>query len=267
MSMSRRVEAMNGKRAGRESAGHPRRAALLLAVLSAGSVLVAGAPNAASQETGPRGAAGGPTTAEILEKFDRAQRETSTLVAGFTEEKNLRLLARSRVSRGRFYYNRPNQVRWEYDDPERKVYIITEDHYIAYFPAEKRAENVDLAKFVGKRVFRLLAVGQSSRDLAHSYDIARVVDGSLADAYLLVLTPRRERVRERLAMLRVWIDAGTFLPRRVAYDEPDGDSTVLTFHDPRPNIGLEERQFTIDLPKDVLVSSTYNGLSLGQGAF
>jgi outer membrane lipoprotein-sorting protein len=72
-------------------------------------------------------------------------------------------------------------------------------------------------------------------------------------------------VRERLAVLRIWIDAGTFLPRRIAYEEQDGDSTVLTFHDVRPNVDLAARRFSVDLPADVLISSTFNGLSLAQG--
>lgn len=258
---------------GRAPGGCRRAGAAVL--LTATLPILAGAPSAAAREAGsptaiPREAgapagAGGHTTAEILERFDRAQQETTTLVARFTEEKNLRLLARPRVSQGRFYFNRPNQVRWEYEDPDRKVFVITEDHYVAYFPVEKRAENVDIKRFVGKRLFRFLAVGQSSKDLARYYDIARVIDGSLENTHLLVLTPRRERVRERLAVLRIWVDAETFLPRRVAYEEPDGDSTVLTFRDLQPNVSLAAQKFRVDLPPDVLISPTFNGLALGQG--
>jgi outer membrane lipoprotein carrier protein len=209
----------------------------------------------------------GPNTAEILERFDRTQQETTTLVARFIEEKHLRLLARPSVSRGRFFFNRPNQVRWEYDDPERKVFVITEDRYVAYYPTEKKAEDVDIKRFVGKRLFRFLALGQSSGELARYYNIARAVDGSMPGTYLLVLTPRRERVRERLAVLRIWIDSGTFLPHRIVYEEPDGDYTVFTFEDARANIDLPERQFRVDLPSDVQISSTFNGLGRGVSGF
>jgi outer membrane lipoprotein carrier protein len=241
------------------------RPASLVTVLAGALLLVAQAHAAAPRELRAQEGDRGRTTAEILERFDRAQQETTTLVAGFTEEKKLQVLARPLVSRGRFYYNRPNQVRWEYEDPERRVFVITENSYTAYFPAEKRAENVEIKQFVGKRLFRFLAVGQSIRELAKYYDVARVTNGSLEGAHLLVLTPGRRRVRERLAALRIWIDAGTFLPRRIAYEEPDGDSTVLTFHDPRANVELAARQFRVDLPPDVMVSSSFNGLSLAQG--
>ncbi len=239
---------------------------IVVLAMPGGLGVAAPAPEAltASPETRAEPGAHAPTTAEILERFDRAQRETVTLVARFTEEKSLRLLARPVVSHGRFFYTRPNQVRWEYEAPERRVFVITESSYVAYFPTEKRAENVEIKKFIGKRLFRFLAVGQSTQDLAKYYNIARLVDGTTRDSYLMVLTPRRERVREHLAVLRIWVDAGTFLPRRVTYEEPDGDSTSLTFEDLRPNVDLPERAFRVDLPSDVLISSTFNGLGLGQ---
>lgn len=241
------------------------RPAIFVTVLTGALLLAARAHAAAPRDLRAQEGDRGPTTAEILERFDRAQQETATLVAAFTEEKKLEVLARPLVSRGRFYYSRPNQVRWEYEDPERRVFVITESSYTAYFPAEKRAENVEIKQFVGKRLFRFLAVGQSSRELARYYDIARVIDGSVKGTHLLVLTPGRRRVRERLASLRIWIDAGTFLPRRIAYEEPNGDSTVLTFHDLRPNVDLAARQFRVDLPLDVMVSSSFSGLGLAQG--
>jgi len=227
-------------------------------------VLSAGRLDAAPREAQRQAEDAGLTTPEILERFDRVQEETATLISRFTEEKNLKLLARPLVSRGRFLYSRPNQVRWEYEHPERKVFVVTENSYTAYYPEEKRAENLEIRKFVGKRLFRLLAVGQSSQDLSRYYNIARVIDGSLEGTYLLVLTPARERVRERLAVLRIWIDAGTFLPRRVAYEEPDGDSTVLTFHDSQPNVDLAASQFKVDLPSDILISGPFNGWGLAR---
>lgn len=230
------------------------------------TIVVLAMPGALGVATAAPEAAGvhAPTTAEILERFDRAQQETTTLVASFTEEKSLKILARPVVSHGRFFYTRPNQVRWEYETPERRVFVITENSYVAYFPTEKRAENVEIKKFVGKRLFRFLAVGQSTQDLAKYYNIARVVDGTTQGSYLLVLTPRRVRVREHLAVLRLWVDADTFLPRRVVYEEPDGDSTSLAFEDLRPNVDLPAAAFRVELPSDVLISSNFNGLGLGQ---
>ena len=205
-----------------------------------------------------------PTLEWILRRFDARQKETITLVASFTEQKDLKLLARPVISRGKFYYHRPNQVRWEYLGPDRKVFVITESVYLAYYPSLKRAEEVPIKKFVGKRLFRFLGVGQSIDDLARYYDFELAPESGIEGTHLLILTPRKKRMRERVAEMKIWVDAETFLPRQLAYVESDGDSTLLSFDDIRANTEVEARQFRIVLPRDVVVSQTFNGFSLGQ---
>src|SRR6266571_4659454 len=223
-------------------------------------------PDNAHNSAAPSDVQATPVLARILQAFDRAQIETSTLVAAFTEKKELKLLARPVLSRGELYYNRPNQVRWEYVEPDHKVFVITEDMYVAYYPALKRAEEVPIKKFVGKRLFRFIGLGQSIEELGKYYDI-RLAPSDIKETHLLLLTPRKKRVRDHVAEMKIWVDAATFLPRQLQYLEADGDSTLLTFHDIRVNEKVASAQFRIELPKDVVVSETFNGFSLGQQSF
>lgn len=248
-------------------------AALALVALVACPFLLSAAAGDEPSKAGAVPAAARPGAADdsmlgrILEAFDRAQRETTTLVAGFTEKKDLRLLARPVLSRGEFYYNRPNQVRWEYLDPDRKVFVITEDMYIAYYPALKRAEEVPIKKFVGRRLFRFLGLGQSIEELGKYYEFRLAPQSDLKDTHLLVLVPRKRKLAERVSEMKIWVDAASFLPRQLQYVESDGDSTVLTFHDIRTNVEVAADRFRLDLPKDVVVSESFNGFSLGEQSF
>ncbi len=208
-----------------------------------------------------------PTLARILEQFDLKQTETTTLVASFTERKELKLLAKPIVSRGAFYYNRPNQVRWEYLEPDSKVFVITESMYLAYYPALKRAEEVPIKKFVGKRLFRFLGVGQSIGDLRKYYDFQLEPKSDISDTYLLRLIPRKKSLRDHVAEMKIWVDRSSFLPRQLEYLEADGDSTLLSFQDMKVNVQVSVDRFRIDLPKDVVVSQQFNGFSLGQQSF
>jgi len=243
-------------------------------LVSLGLALAANAPGmvtASSEDADDRdahkaGRSADPMLARILDAFDRKQKETTTLVAGFSERKDLKLLAKPVLSRGEFFYNRPNQVRWEYLEPDRKVFVITESMYVAYYPALKRAEEVPIKKFVGKRLFRFIGLGQSIEELGKYYDI-RLAPSDIKETHLLLLTPRKKRVRDHVAEMKIWVDAATFLPRQLQYLEADGDSTLLTFHDIRVNEKVASAQFRIELPKDVVVSETFNGFSLGQQSF
>ena len=48
----------------------------------------------------------------------------SSLQADFVQTKHLKLLKRPIVSRGKLYYRRPSQVRWEYTSPIRSIVIM-----------------------------------------------------------------------------------------------------------------------------------------------
>jgi outer membrane lipoprotein-sorting protein len=208
-----------------------------------------------------------PTLARILEQWDKRQQETTTLVATFTERKELNLLAKPVISKGEFFYMRPNRVRWEYTEPEHKVFVITEDLYTAYYPALKRAEEVPIKKFVGKRLFRFLGVGQKIGDLARYYDFSLAPQSDVKGTHLLHLTPRKRTVRDRVSEMKIWVDDATFLPRQLQYVESDGDTTLLTFEGMQSNVEVAQSRFKVDLPGDVAVSQTFNGFALGQQSF
>ena len=238
--------------------------ALLCIPASPAGALAAGSVD---EGTGEPAGNSAPTLEFVLKQFDIKQQATGTLIASFTERKDLSLLEKPVISHGEFFYTRPNQVRWEYLDPDRKVFVITENKYTVYYPALKRAEEVPIKKFVGRRLFRFLGVGQSIEDLGKYYEFALAPKSDLRGTHLLLLTPRKKRLRERVAEMKIWVDAESFLPRQLQYVEADGDTTLLSFADMRANVEVSAHRFRIDLPHDVVVSQTFNGFSLGQRSF
>jgi outer membrane lipoprotein carrier protein len=236
-----------------------RRIAIVLTLLASAAALHPAAPGAPADPTGspPPGLTG------LLERFDATQRATRTLTATFTERKSLRLLAKPVLSQGNFFFSKPGRIKWEYTEPEPRVFLITEDHYLAYYPARKKAEEVPLSKFAGRRVFRVFGIGQTAEDLSKFFEISLADPGPEPRAHLLILTPRRQRVKDRLEVVRFWVDAESFLPRRLEYVESDGDSTTLTFHDIRINPEIADARFTVNLPQDVQITNTFSGFSGG----
>ncbi|HKQ98164.1 MAG TPA: outer membrane lipoprotein carrier protein LolA [Candidatus Polarisedimenticolia bacterium] len=215
------------------------------------------------------GAAAPSTTelAQVLAAFDAAQQRTTSIVAEFTEEKNISLLAKPVVARGVFTFQRPNHVRWEYRDPETRLYVITEQQYVAYIPSQKKAEEVPISRFLGKRLFRFIGLGQSIADLETLYDFRLEPESDLPGTHLLVLTPHKKRVQDKVAEIRIWVDRTNSLPRRFRYLEADGDSTTLTFRDSKANVEVAAGSFDVTIPSGVAVTNTFNGFALGGGAF
>jgi outer membrane lipoprotein-sorting protein len=198
---------------------------------------------------------------ELLQKFNERQQAVQSLTATFTERKDLSLLAKPVVSNGTFLYAKPARIKWEYSAPEPRIFLITEDRFVAYYPNQKRAEEVPLSKLAGRRVFRVFGIGQTSEDLQKFFEITQAEPGDEKDCFLLVLTPKRRRVKDRLQLVRFWVDGKTYLPRKLEYLESDGDSTLLSFANIRLNPEIAEGRFNVEIPKDVQISSTFSGFS------
>jgi outer membrane lipoprotein carrier protein len=200
---------------------------------------------------------------DLLERFSKTQRDARSLSAHFVERKNLNLLAKPVVSTGEFFYRKPGRIKWEYAQPERRVYLITEDRYLAYYPEQKRAENVPLSKFSSRPFFKFLGIGQTAEELQKYFEISMPDTQSKDGAYLLLLTPKWQRIKDRLALVRFWVDEKSCLPSKLEYVETDGDSTTLTFSRFQVNPDIAETRFSIELPRDVQVSKSLSGLNGG----
>jgi outer membrane lipoprotein-sorting protein len=232
-----------------------RKLTLLLIVFIMASWAAVGTSSSQDAETRPL------SLPELLQKFNERQQAVQSLTATFTERKDLSLLAKPVVSNGTFLYAKPARIKWEYSLPEPRVFLITEDRFVAYYPNQKRAEEVPLSKLAGRRVFRVFGIGQTSEDLQKFFEISQAEPGDERDCYLLILTPKRRRVKDRLQLVRFWVDAKTYLPRKLQYLESDGDSTLLSFANIRLNPEIAEGRFNVDIPKDVQISSTFSGFS------
>ena len=202
---------------------------------------------------------------DILQKFDAAQGQIRTMTANFTETKALALLKAPVVSKGKFFYTHPSDVLWEYLDPTPRVFLINREQLLAYYPAEKRAEQLDISHYQNK-LLRVLGIGQVSRDLKKYYDISLAPDEGEATKFHLLLSPRRHMIKTRIEAIHLWVDTKSYLPVRMQYREPDGDSTTITFDDVLQNQRIDEATYKIDLPPGVTVEHSFTGLSGSKGA-
>jgi outer membrane lipoprotein-sorting protein len=202
-----------------------------------------------------------PELQRLLADFDRVQRSIRTFTAEFTETTHSTLLKDEIVARGKVFLTKPHSVRWEYTSPEEMRFVIADDQYTGYFPLRKKAEKRDIRRW-GEQLFRLLGLGQASDELAKFYRI-RIGDDEegLEGTILLVLDPKKKRVRKRMASVHFWIDAESYLPVRVRYASQNGDSRLIEFEQVSINPEIAASLYVVDLPDDVEVTRGFSALS------
>jgi outer membrane lipoprotein-sorting protein len=197
---------------------------------------------------------------EILRQFDEVQLEIRTLSADFTETTESALLTDSIVAEGRVFMTKPDSVRWEYSSPEEMSFVINEDEYTGYFPLRKQAERRGIHRW-REQLFRFLGLGQASEELAKFYDITLSEKNELSGTHLLVLTPKKKRVRKRMDPVHFWVDGSTFLPVRVEYRSSTGNHRVIEFSRMAVNPQLAIGLYDVEIPSDVEVTKGFSALS------
>ena len=197
---------------------------------------------------------------EVLKRFDAVQDSVGTLSAEFTETTTNSLLIDPISAEGRFFMTKPDSIRWEYSFPEEMRFVIFQDEYTGYFPKQKRAEKRNIQRW-SEHIFRFFGLGQGSQELMKFYKITLdPTHDSASGTYLLVLEPTKRRVRKRIPEVRFWLDAETYLPRKVEYRSKSGNARTIEFQEIRLNPDLAASMYHVDIPDDVEVSSGFSGL-------
>jgi outer membrane lipoprotein-sorting protein len=198
---------------------------------------------------------------QVLEHFDRVQESIRTLSAEFTETVSSALLKEDVVGRGKVYLTKPDAVRWEYTLPEEMRFVIANDEYTGYFPLRKRAERRDIHRW-SEQLFRFLGLGQASDELSRFYTITLVDgDAGIPGTHVLRLDPIKKRVRKRMDEVRFWIDAESFLPRRVEYKAQNGSTRRIDFTSMDVNPQLAASLYVVELPPGTDVTKGFSALS------
>ncbi len=213
------------------------RAALHVSLLASLLLAAPGAPpGSASDSDIARG---------LVRAIEEHHARTADLVARFSQSYRSGLLGREIVERGIVQIKRPGRMRWEYKDPEAKLFVTDGRTFYFYVPADRQ-------------------VVVSQQDLKHSL-AARLLSGQggLLEEFTASLEePMEEGVlRLRLVPRQAQPDVERALVdveprgriRGVLLEDAQGSRTRFRFEGVRENTGLADRLFRFEVPKGVEV--------------
>jgi outer membrane lipoprotein carrier protein len=187
----------------------------------------------------------------LIERVKHEQKKLETLEADFVQEKSSEFLAAPESSTGTFAYARPDKVRWEYSAPKPISLVIDGDQMTTWYRDLGRAERVKVGR-VSSQVFQYLNASGSLESLLDYFSVTYSPPPP-GSAYELLLQPRYSRIAKRLSSMTLWIDRALYLPVRVRYVEPSGDTTEYRLEKLRPNGGIPDARFRLVLPPEVEV--------------
>src|SRR5579864_8271785 len=172
-----------------------------------------------------------------------------------------------RAESGKVYFSRPGRMRWDYDSPEKKLFLVDGKNVWYYVPADHTASRASVKQSSDWRTPLALLAGKVNLEkLCGSLKLAPVAEppaphpsnsndaaerATEAGNEVLVCEPRKE---DREAFSEVFFEVN---PRdqlaRVTIRQPGDIETEFRFGDWRENISIAESQFHFEPPSGVAI--------------
>jgi outer membrane lipoprotein carrier protein len=190
-------------------------------------------------------AAAGDLARSLLRRVEERHAATGDMVARFSQSYRSGMLGREVVERGTVSIKRPGRMRWEYEDPEPKLFVSDGRTFYFYVPSDRQVivSQQDDQRSLAARLL------SGKGGLLDEFDPS--LEEPLEEGVLrLRLTPRTEQPDVERAFVDVE-PAGRI--RSILLEDVQGNRTRFRFEDVRENTGLPDRLFRFEVPPGVEV--------------
>jgi outer membrane lipoprotein carrier protein len=181
----------------------------------------------------------------LIQRLEAHHARTTDLVARFTQSYRSGMLGREVVERGVVSVKRPGRMRWEYKDPEAKLFVSDGKTFYFYVPADRQV--VVSAQDEERSLAARLLSGRGG--LLDEFE-ASLDEPLEAGVFRLRLVPRRPQADVERAILDVE-PSGRI--RSILLEDVQGNRTRFLFESVRENTGLRDGLFRFDVPAGVEV--------------
>jgi outer membrane lipoprotein carrier protein len=186
----------------------------------------------------------GPSAQALVRRLEARLDTVQDLTAHFEQSYRSGVLGREIVESGRVFIKRPGLMRWEYQKPEKKLFVADGHSYYFYVPADKQVIVQDQAG--DKRAPALLL--SEDRDILADYTAALEPPEDGLDRLRLV--PREPD--PDVESVSVSLDSALRI-REILVRDLQGSETRYRFEEIEQNIGLQRALFRFDPPRGVEV--------------
>lgn len=179
------------------------------------------------------------------ETWEDIQRDTADIVsikAEFTQYKHLKILTKPLVSQGRFYFQKPDSIRWEYSAPVKSI-LLMHKGAVKRFTLGSRGlvEDASGALSSMQVVVQEIGLWSQGRFTESDHFQAELQGGKDRK---IILTPREKAFAAMISRIEIVPSAqqkGAI--KSVKIIESEGNYTLLKFTDVRMNEKIGEAVF------------------------
>lgn len=157
-------------------------------------------------------------------------------------------LKRRSVERGTVTIRKPGRMRWDYEAPEKKLFIADGTRMYFYVPADKQVRVSAMPEDGRVPTPILFLAGRG--DLLRDFRVEEVA-APAGNAGSRALRLRPVRPEPEYDTLTLVVDGGTYAMRQLVVVDGQGGTSTFSFTNLRENVGVAESRFAFTIPKGV----------------
>lgn len=188
------------------------------------------------------------TAEDVALRVENTLRAYRSLQANFEQFYYSATVSTPLHEKGKLYFKKPNLMKWQYEDPEEKVFLIKDDFFWDYNKEDKTLIKYDLSR--GEENSEVIALLSGQVSLLDDYSVElNPFPTESAGTIQIKLTPKDEDSSDTFLLLE--IDENTwFIQKLISFDWA-GNKTEFRFSKVKTNINLPDRTFELRVPSDV----------------
>lgn len=198
-------------------------------------------------QTAPAALAATPKPAPIEAVVDRVQKayeNITSLRAKVVQTSRLSSLAKDEVQKGIIVLAKPGRMRWEFSEPQERLFISDGKTLFVYTKAENQVISQPIAGQTGVGIDFLLGLG----DIRKQFEVSAVEEKEYVRPGRDLLGLKPKQAAGSIARMIFSVDAATGLVRELWTFDPMGNRTHLAFTDIEVNPAVDAVQFTFTPP-------------------
>jgi outer membrane lipoprotein carrier protein len=204
------------------------------------------APQAAAPATAPKAPekkAMAPAVKDLVERMQAFYEKTQDFTADFKQDYKYKALRRTQSSTGTVIYKKPGLMRWEYEKPSTRTFVLAGEKVYAYDPEAQTLSmgRIDTSQLSASVTF-LFGKGRLADEFTITQGACKDCKGTL-----LVLDPSKQESRFR--QVRLEVDPKTAQVLKSTVVDPDGSENAIAFLNLKTNVGIDETRFKINPPE------------------
>ena len=187
------------------------------------------------------------TAEDVSLRTEQKIRSLITLQAKFEQVYYSATVSTPLKEKGNFHFMKPARMKWEYKDPEEKIYLLKEGWFWEYLPEEKQLNKYDLSSEEHESEILSLLSGQ--RGIMDNYLVEfSPFPTDDSKSYQLKLTPKQG---DPDTFILLEVAERSWLIQRAIFFDWAGNKTEYKFSRIKTNLSFPEGFFDLKVPPDV----------------